>query len=71
VVRKEITKEKFRLMIWSLLGIGIVTNAIIYTYATFTKGNLTLLGIVFMSGGLLGYGIGLAMSRTWKIKDYD
>jgi hypothetical protein len=70
-MRKEITRSKYLLMTWSLIGIGLLLNAGLYTYLVYTKGNLYLNEASMGIGVVLGLGLGYAFSRTWKIIDFD
>lgn len=71
-MRKEITRSKYLLMTWSLLILGLVVDGIFYTMLTYAKDpNMTLIGFYSLSSICAGFGLGLAMSRTWKIIGYD
>jgi len=75
IQRKEITKEKWKLMIYGILIVGTIIMSLGYTF--FSKGiELTQekylwFGLLFSGIMLLGIGAGLAQSRTYRIKGYD
>jgi len=74
-MRKEITKEKWKLMIWGLMGIGIILNALGYLFLfkgiELTQDKFFWLGIMSFGILLLGIGVGFAYSRAYKIGNYD
>jgi len=70
---KEITKEKFRGIVWLLIILGLIINAICYTILTYKLGANELRIAGFLGVGMLicGVGIGLSISRLWIIKGFE
>jgi uncharacterized membrane protein YiaA len=70
--RKEITKEKYRLIVWScLIGGTILMSIFVYLSNFLIQENAYYVEFMALGQMILGVGIGLVWSRTFKIKDYD
>lgn len=75
-MRTEITKKGFRGIVWATLISGLIVTMICSTLFLINNVEVwqanTFL-IAFWTIGLIavGFGMGLANSRVWKIKDYD
>lgn len=70
--RKEITKEKYKLIVYGCLIIGtLLFMAMAYISNFLVQPNSYY--IAYMSVGILilGFGVGLGYARVWKIKGID
>ena len=74
-MREEITKEEYLTMVWSFIITGLIVNILSYTYIIFNYDFLTLplteIGLLTIGLLLTGFGVGLAVARSWKIKGYE
>jgi fatty-acid desaturase len=70
-MRKEVTKKQFVRLCFTLIGIGILLMSIMYYFGTFKGWTTILINWLSVSLGIIGVGIGLSVSRMWKIKDFD
>ena len=70
-MRTEISKQYFVRMCFTIIGIGILLMSIIYYFGTFKGWTTILINWLSVSVGIIGVGIGLSVSRMWKIKDFD
>ena len=71
--KKEITKGRYKLMVWGTLMGGIIINTIFYTLINLKYPNypLQLVGFLSFACILIGVGIGLSLARNWKIIGVD
>jgi len=70
-MRTEISKQYFVRMCFTIIGIGILLMSIIYYFGTFKGWTTILINWLSVSVGIIGVGIGLSVSRMWKIKNFD
>jgi len=70
-MRTEISKQYFVRMCFTIIGIGILLMSIMYYFGTFKGWTTILINWLSVSVGIIGVGIGLSVSRMWKIKDFD
>lgn len=72
--KTEITKGMYKLMVWGLLILGLIINAIFYTLLTWAQigtTNLQYVGFLAIGCIMIGFGMGLATSRAFKIEGID
>ena len=69
--RKEITKEKYRLIVWCCIIGGVLGVSGTCGYGMMNGFTYNLGLIISGFTTVIGYEGGLAMSRSYKIKDYD
>jgi hypothetical protein len=72
-MRKNISKSLFVNLCFGLIGLGVLINGFAYWFlikelATYQQQIVGALGIGCI---IIGFGMGLANSRNFKIKDYD
>ena len=68
----EISKTQFKLIVWGLIGIGVIINSIFYTILTMNKigtTNLQMVGWLGLGCIMIGAGMGLANAYSIKIKE--
>ena len=70
-MRTEISKQYFVRMCFTIIGIGILLMSIMYYFGTFKGWTTILINWLSVSVGIIGVGLGLSVSRLWKIKDFD
>lgn len=70
---KTITKKGFRRIAWTTIIVGLIFNAIFYTILTKTleASELQYVGLLALFCIVIGFGMGLAYSRMWVIKDFE
>lgn len=70
--RKEISKKGFRIMVYLIIIIGAAIMSV-FTFLSKFLVQSNSYYIIYMGIGqlLLGFGVGLAYSRVFKIKDFD
>ena len=66
---KEVSKKYYITICFSIIGIGLIINAIFQYLNTFDPCNRYYQNYMNIAGIIIGYGIGLAMAHTYKIKD--
>ncbi len=69
--RKEITKTCWRVMIYSLIGIGVIAWSVFSSSFYMPSDYSTANGYASIGAGAIGVGIGFMFSRVWKIKEID
>lgn len=72
--KKQVTKGIYKLIVWSSIIVGLIFNAIFYYILTMHKigtSNLQLVGWLALSCIVVGFGVGLAYSRSLKIEGID
>lgn len=68
---KEITKSKYKLIVFGTIIVGLIVDCSFYVYGIYNGFNSFVSGMMTSFSTLIGYGIGLAVSRTYKIKGVD
>lgn len=69
-MRKEITKKGYRYLVYTLIAVGIIGVVIFYTIGTISGFNSTNANFLALSEMIIGFGMGLAIAYSFKIKDY-
>lgn len=69
--RKEISKGTYVSMCWTIIAIGLLINAIFSTWRIFTGFNYYKATYMAIGTLVIGFGVGLAYARSWKIKGID
>ena len=69
--QKEITKGKYKLIVWGTLIGGLILNSIVYTWINlkYPDAPLQLIGFLNVAGIIVGVGLGLSFAHTYKFKE--
>jgi len=73
-MRKEITKEKYKLIVWTTVIVGLLANLIagtLFIYSGIEENQMRLGFWMAISLLITGFGGGLAYARVWKVKGID
>ena len=70
-MRKQIKKESYVTMVWVMLILGLIGNIIFSTIGIFYGFNYYLAAYMGISLMIVGFGMGLAYARSWKIQGLD
>lgn len=71
--KKEVSKVYYLAMVWGILTLGVLINAIFYFMLskTLETRELQFVGLLGFGMLLIGYSMGLAYARSYKIKEVD
>jgi FtsH-binding integral membrane protein len=73
-MRKEITKQKFRTIVFGTMGLGILSNVVLgymFINSKVTDSQMRLGFYMSITTLILGAGLGLAYARNWKVQEID
>lgn len=71
--KMNVTKETYRNLIWIILGVGLIINAVFYTLlaSSLEIKELQFVGLLAIGCIIIGFALGMAFSRSWKIEGID
>ena len=70
-MRKETTKESYKTMVILILILGLVGNVIFSTVGIFYEFDYYAATYMAISLLVVGFAMGLAYARSWKIRGID
>ena len=70
-MRQKISKSEYVLRVWAIIAIGLLGNIIFSTIGIFNGFDYYTASYMGISMLIIGFGVGLAYARAWKIKEID
>ena len=69
--KTKISKSNYVAIVWVIMALGILGNIIFSTIGNFYGFNYYSASFMAISTLVLGFGVGLAYARSWKINGID